>query len=105
MSYTTPHYYPKKEIKTNEFVDEQSVQLIFVHCQCLTPRLPGVCGQFYQALPEAANNMLLLLSSRRASAQAVISKWQLRTTSPMNTNSSVGENWFLAKNGSWPGRL
>ena len=61
MSYTTPHYYPKKEIKTNEFVDEQSVQLIFVHCQCLTPRLPGVCDQFYQALPEAANNMLLLL--------------------------------------------
>ena len=42
---------------------------------------------------------------RRASAQAVTSKWQLRTTSPMNTNSSVGENWFLAKDGSWPGRL
>ena len=44
-------------------------------------------------------------ASRRASAQAVISKWQLRTTSPMNTNSSVGENWFSAKNGLWPGRL
>ena len=47
----------------------------------------------------------VLWASRRASAQAVTSKWQLRTTSPMNTNSSVGENWFLAKNGSWPGRL
>ena len=46
-----------------------------------------------------------LWASRRASAQAVTSKWQLRTTSPMNTNSSVGENWFLAKNRSWPGRL
>ena len=40
------------------------------------------------------------LSSRRASAQAVTSKWQLRTTSPMNTNSSAGENGFPAKNGS-----
>ena len=39
-------------------------------------------------------------SSRRASAQAVTSKWQLRTTSPMNTNSSAGENGFSAKNGS-----
>ena len=51
------------------------------------------------------NLLNLLLSSPRASAQAVTSKWQLRTTSPMNTNSLVGENWFLAKNGSWPGRL
>ena len=42
----------------------------------------------------------LNLSSRRASAQAVTSKWQLRTTSPMNTNSSAGENGILAKNGS-----
>merc|ERR1719300_2159308 len=47
----------------------------------------------------------VFLSSRRASAQAVTSKWQLRTTSPMNTNSSVGQNCFLAKNGSWKGRL
>ena len=40
---------------------------------------------------------MYILSSRRASAQAVTSKWQLRTTNPMNTNSSVGENWFLAE--------
>ena len=46
-----------------------------------------------------------VFSSRRASAQAVTSKWQLRTTSPMNTNSLAGENGFSAKNGSWPGRL
>ena len=52
-----------------------------------------------------ARGLSALWASRRASAQAVTSKWQLRTTSPMNTNSSVGENWFLAKNGSWPGRL
>ena len=39
-----------------------------------------------------------LFASRRASAQAVTSKWQLRTTSPMNTNSSAGENGFSAKN-------
>ena len=45
------------------------------------------------------------LSSRRASAQAVISKWQLRTTSPMNTNSLAGENEFSAKKGLWLGRL
>ena len=43
---------------------------------------------------------ILWYSSRRASAQAVTSKWQLRTTSPMNTNSSAGENGFSAKNGS-----
>ena len=36
-------------------------------------------------------------SSRRASAQAVTSKWELRTTSPMNTNSSAGENCFFGK--------
>ena len=46
------------------------------------------------------NQVKLTLSSRRASAQAVTSKWQLRTTSPMNTNSSAGENGFSAKNGS-----
>ena len=39
-------------------------------------------------------------ASRRASAQAVTSKWQLRATSPMNTSSSAGENGFSAKNGS-----
>ena len=39
------------------------------------------------------------LSSRRAPAQAVTSKWQLCTTSPMN-NSSAGENGGSAKNGS-----
>ena len=38
--------------------------------------------------------------SRRASAQAVTLKWQLRATSPMNTSSSAGENGFSAKNGS-----
>ena len=38
-----------------------------------------------------------ILSSRRASAQALTSKWQLHTTSPMSTNSSAGENSFLAK--------
>ena len=32
------------------------------------------------------------LSSRRASAQAVTSKWKLRATSRVNTNSSAGEN-------------
>ena len=31
---------------------------------------------------------------------AVTSKWHFRTTSPMNTNSSAGENGFSAKNGS-----
>ena len=41
-----------------------------------------------------------LWASRRASAQAVTSKWQLRATSPMNTSSSAGENGFSAKNGS-----
>ena len=41
-----------------------------------------------------------LLSSRHASAQAVTLKWQHRTTSPMNKNSSAGENRFSAKNGS-----
>ena len=33
-----------------------------------------------------------LWASRRASAQAVTSKWHFRTTSPTNTNSSAGEN-------------
>ena len=41
-----------------------------------------------------------LWASRRASAQAVILKWQLRATSPMNTSSSAGENGFSAKNES-----
>ena len=41
-----------------------------------------------------------LWASRRASAQAVTLKWQLRATSPMNTSSSAGENGFSAKNGS-----
>ena len=48
------------------------------------------------------NDLLLCtivkLSSRRASAQAVTLKWQLCTTSPMNTDSSTGENGFSAKN-------
>ena len=36
---------------------------------------------------------------RRASAQAVTSKWQLRTTSPMNTNSSEVKMGFRRKTG------
>ena len=34
-----------------------------------------------------------------ASAQAVTSKWHFRTTSPINTASPAGENWFSAKMG------
>ena len=33
-----------------------------------------------------------LWASRRASAQAVTSKWHFRTTSPINTPSPAGEN-------------
>ena len=40
-----------------------------------------------------------LWASRRASAQAVTSKWQLRTTSPMNTNSSEVKMGFRRKTG------
>ena len=40
----------------------------------------------------------LTLSSRRASAQAVTSKWHLRTTNLMNTDSAAGEIRFLPKN-------
>ena len=40
-----------------------------------------------------------LWASPRASAQTVTSKWQLRTTSPVNTDSMAGENRFLAKTG------
>ena len=36
---------------------------------------------------------------RRASVQAVTLKWHFRTTSPINTASWAGENWFLAKMG------
>ena len=51
------------------------------------------------------SRFICALASRRASAQAITSKWQLCTTSPMNTSSSAGENGFSAKNGSLPGRL
>ena len=61
------------------------VEVIVKLTVCTSP--PSGCVDFFQP------------------AQAVTSNWQLRTTSPMNTNSSVGENCFLAKNGSWPGRL
>ena len=46
-----------------------------------------------------------LWASWRALVQAVTSKWQLCLTSPVNTNSSAGENGFLAKNISQPHRL
>ena len=40
--------------------------------------------------PARETQWLAQRANRRASAQAVTSKWQLRTTSPMNTDSSAG---------------
>ena len=53
-----------------------------------------------QLLTNQGGGLSALWASRRASAQAVTSKWQLRATSPMNTSSSAGENGFSAKNES-----
>ena len=52
-----------------------------------------------RGFPGGARSAPAIWASRRASAQAVTSKWHFRTTSPTNTNSSAGENWFSAKNG------
>ena len=52
-----------------------------------------------QRAERSRRDLSALWASRRASAQAVTSKWHFRTTSPINTPSPAGENWFSAKIG------
>ena len=79
----------KKYLYPQYWISVNPLLYLFFYCQCISVFM------IFSAKEEEDN-----LSSRRASAQAVTSKWQLRTTSPMNTNSSAGENGFSAKNGS-----
>ena len=45
-----------------------------------------------QRAERSRRDLSALWASWRASAQAVTSKWHFRTTSPINTASSAGEN-------------
>ena len=54
-------------------------------CYCIAS-----CGSAQRA-ERPRRGLSALWASRRASAQAVTSKWHFRTTSPTNMNSSAGE--------------
>ena len=48
--------------------------------------------QLAQRAERSRRDLSALWASRRASAQAVTSKWHFRTTNPINTASPAGEN-------------
>ena len=54
--------------------------------------LPIQSPPLAQRAERSRRDLSALWASRRASAQAVTSKWHFRTTSPINTASSAGEN-------------